>query len=162
IALHRIISVSGYMAPEYAMQGLFSIKSDVFSFGVLLLEIICGRKNNSFHLQEHGESLLTLAWKLWSEGRSLELTDPSIKESCDAIQVVKCIHIGLLCVQEDPIDRPTMLPMVHMLGANTIPLTRPSLPAFSVGRNVRTLNPISLIHKTSIVNEVTLSDVSPR
>ncbi|KAK2630975.1 hypothetical protein EUGRSUZ_L03619 [Eucalyptus grandis] len=81
------------MALEYAMQGLFSVKLDVFSFGVLLLEMI-----------KHGESLLTLAWKLWFEGRSLELTDPSIKESCDAVQVVKCIHIGLLCVQEDPID----------------------------------------------------------
>ncbi|KAL3727606.1 hypothetical protein ACJRO7_032359 [Eucalyptus globulus] len=150
------------MALEYAMQGLFSVKSDVFNFGVLLLEMISGRKNNGFHLQEHGESLLTLAWKLWSEGRSLELTDPSIKESCHAVQVVKCIHIGLLCIQEDPIDRPTMSPVVHMLGADTTPLTRPSLPAFSVRRNVRTLNPIGLIHKTSTVNEVTLSDVSPR
>ncbi|KAL3727587.1 hypothetical protein ACJRO7_032340 [Eucalyptus globulus] len=150
------------MAPEYVMQGLFSVKSYVFSFGVLLLKMISGRKNNGFHLQEHGESLLTLAWKLWSEGQSLELTDASIKESCDAVQVVKCIHIGLLCVQEDPIDRPTMSPVVHMLGADTIPLTRPSLPAFLVGRNVKTLNPISLIHKTSTVNEVTLSNVSPR
>ncbi|KAL3727588.1 hypothetical protein ACJRO7_032341 [Eucalyptus globulus] len=159
---NKVVGTYGYMAPEYAMQGLFSVKSDVFSFGVLLLEMISGRKNNGFHLQEHGESLLTLAWKLWSKGQSLELTDPSIKESCDAVQVVKCIHIGLLCVQEDPIDRPTMSPVVHMLGADTIPLTRPSLPAFSIRRNVRTLNPIGLIHKTSIVNEVTLSDVSPR
>lgn len=47
------------MAPEYAMEGLFSIKSDVFSFGVLLLEIISGKKNNGFHLAERGESLLT-------------------------------------------------------------------------------------------------------
>ncbi|KAL3727578.1 hypothetical protein ACJRO7_032332 [Eucalyptus globulus] len=159
---NKVVGTYGHMVPEYAMQALFSVKSNVFSFGVFLLEIISGRKNNGFHLQEHGENLLTHAWKLWSEGRSLELTDPSIKESCDAVHVVKCIHIGLLCVQEDPIDRPTMLPVVHMLGANTIPLTRPSLPAFSVGRNVRTLNPIGLIHKTSIVNEVTLSDVSPR
>ncbi|XP_039156067.1 cysteine-rich receptor-like protein kinase 8 [Eucalyptus grandis] len=159
---NRVVGTYGYMAPEYAMQGLFSVKLDVFSFGVLLLEMISGRKNNGFHIQEHGESLLTLTWKLWSEGRSLELTDPSIKESCDAVQVVKCIHIGLLCVQEDPIDRRTMSHVVHMLGADTIPLIRPSLPAFSVGRNVRTLNPINLIHKTSTVNEVTLSDVSPR
>ncbi|KAK3430265.1 hypothetical protein EUGRSUZ_E01789, partial [Eucalyptus grandis] len=159
---NRVVGTYGYMAPEYAMQGLFSVKSDVFSFGVLLLEMISGRKNNGFHLQEHGESLLTLAWKLWSDGRGLELTDPSIKEPCDGVQVVKCIHIGLLCVQEDPTDRPTMSLVVHMLGADTIPLTRPSLPAFSVGRDVRTLNPIGLIHKTSTVNEVTLSDVSPR
>ncbi|KAF8029026.1 hypothetical protein BT93_E1641 [Corymbia citriodora subsp. variegata] len=159
---NRVVGTYGYMAPEYAMEGLFSVKSDVFSFGVLLLEMISGRKNNGFHLQEHGESLLTFAWKLWYEGRGLELTDPSIKESCDGVQVLKCIHIGLLCVQEDPADRPTMSLVVHMLGADTIPLTRPSLPAFSVGRDVKTLNPICLIHKTSTINEVTLSDVSPR
>jgi len=46
------------MAPEYAMEGLFSVKSDVFSFGVLVLEIITGNKNSGFHLLEHGQSLL--------------------------------------------------------------------------------------------------------
>ncbi|KAF8029063.1 hypothetical protein BT93_E1666 [Corymbia citriodora subsp. variegata] len=172
---NRVVGTYGYMAPEYAMEGLFSVKSDVFSFGVLLLEMISGRKNNGFHLQEHGESLLTFsplffnmksenfvwlslltslskwqAWKLWSE------------ESCDGVQVLKCIHIGLLCIQDKLADRPTMSLVVHMLGANTIPLTRPSLPAFSVGRDVITINPISVIHKISTVNEVTLSDVSPR
>ncbi|KAL3739509.1 hypothetical protein ACJRO7_020857 [Eucalyptus globulus] len=159
---NRVVGTYGYMAPEYAMEGLFSVKSDVFSFGVLLLEIISGRKNNGFHLREHGESLLTFAWKLWSEGRGLELTDPSIKESCDGVQVLKCIHISLLCVQEDPADRPTMSLVVHMLGGDTIPLTQPSQPAFSVGRDVKTLDPISLIHKASTTNEVSLSDVSPR
>ena len=53
-----LICNSGYMAPEYAMEGLFSVKSDVFSFGVLVLEIICGRKNSGFYLSEHGQTLL--------------------------------------------------------------------------------------------------------
>ena len=48
---------SGYMAPEYARQGDFSIKSDVFSFGVLVLEIICGQSNNSFKNVENGENV---------------------------------------------------------------------------------------------------------
>ncbi|KAL3575986.1 hypothetical protein D5086_021269, partial [Populus alba] len=56
---NRIVGTYGYMAPEYAMAGLFSVKSDVFSFGVLLLEIISGKKNVGFHLSEEGESLLT-------------------------------------------------------------------------------------------------------
>ncbi|KAK8282711.1 hypothetical protein V6Z12_D08G045500 [Gossypium hirsutum] len=56
---NRVVGTYGYMAPEYAMEGLFSVKSDVFSFGVLLLEIISGKRNNGFHLSECGESLLT-------------------------------------------------------------------------------------------------------
>jgi serine/threonine protein kinase len=55
-----LVLSSGYMAPEYVIEGLFSIKSDVFSFGVLLLEIISGKRNNKkFYLSEHGQSLLT-------------------------------------------------------------------------------------------------------
>jgi hypothetical protein len=46
------------MAPEYAMAGFFSVKSDVFSFGVLLLEIIYGKRNGEFFLSEHMQSLL--------------------------------------------------------------------------------------------------------
>jgi len=50
--------INGYMAPEYAMQGFFLVKSDVFSFGVLVLETIRGRKNNGFYVSEHDETLL--------------------------------------------------------------------------------------------------------
>ncbi|XP_030474797.2 cysteine-rich receptor-like protein kinase 10 [Syzygium oleosum] len=134
---NRVVGTYGYMAPEYAMVGLFSVKSDIFSFGVLLLEIISGQKNNGFHLREHCESLLTFAWKLWSEGRGLELIDPLIKESCDEVEVLKCIHIGLLCVQEDPVDRPAMSLVVHILGGDTITLNRPLQPAFSIGRDAK-------------------------
>ncbi|XP_056158511.1 cysteine-rich receptor-like protein kinase 44 [Syzygium oleosum] len=146
------------MAPEYTMGGQFYVKLDVFSFGVLLLEIVSGQKNNAF--QEHGESLLTSAWKLWSEGQGLALIDPLIKESCDGVEVLKCIQIGLLCVQEKLEDRPIMSSVVHMLGGDTNSLPRPLLPAFLVGRDVRTLDPIG--EEASTVNEATVSDVSPR
>ncbi|CAL5344591.1 unnamed protein product [Camellia sinensis] len=72
----RIVGSYGYMAPEYAMKGLFSVKSDVFSFGIILLEIISGKKNSGFHLFKHGHSLLSFAWNLWSEARGVELIDP--------------------------------------------------------------------------------------
>ncbi|KAF8391475.1 hypothetical protein HHK36_023780 [Tetracentron sinense] len=53
-----LVPNSGYMAPEYAMEGQFSVKSDVFSFGVILLEIISGKKTNGFYNSAHGQSLL--------------------------------------------------------------------------------------------------------
>ncbi|KAL3739504.1 hypothetical protein ACJRO7_020852 [Eucalyptus globulus] len=159
---NRVVGTYGYMAPEYAMQGLFSVKSDVFSFGVLLLEIVSGRKNNGFHLQEEGESLLTFAWKLWSEGRVLELIDPLINESCDEVEVLKCIHVGLLCVQEDPADRPAMSLVVHILGGDTITLGQPSQPAFSVGRKVKKLDRFGHTQEASTVNGITISVVTAR
>ncbi|GLT48443.1 hypothetical protein SLA2020_220680 [Shorea laevis] len=159
---NRVIGTYGYMAPEYAMEGLFSVKSDVFSFGVLLLEIISGKKNKGFHLLEYGESLLTFAWKLWSKGQGMEMIEPLLLQSCVASEVLKCVHIGLLCVQEDPADRPTMSSVIVMLVGETITLPKPTEPAFSVGRVVAEPVLPSLDNIVNSVNEVTLSNLSPR
>ncbi|XVE53974.1 hypothetical protein DITRI_Ditri03aG0045400 [Diplodiscus trichospermus] len=158
----RVVGTYGYMAPEYAMEGFFSIKSDVFSFGVLLLEIVSGKRNNGFHLSERGESLLTFAWKLWSKGRGMELIDPRIDQSFVATEVLKCINIGLLCVQEDPADRPTMSSVVVMLGSETITLPQPTEPAFSIGRVVAEPTQHTPNDGLCSVNEVTVSNISPR
>ncbi|RYR32487.1 hypothetical protein Ahy_A10g047047 isoform D [Arachis hypogaea] len=128
----RVMGTYGYMAPEYAMEGLYSVKSDVFSFGVLLLEIIAGKRNSGFYLSDHGQSLLS--WKLWCEGECLELVDPILENTYIRSEVIRCIHIGLLCVQEDAIDRPTMSTVVVMLASETMTLPNPNHPAFSVGR----------------------------
>ncbi|KAH9782630.1 retrovirus-related pol polyprotein from transposon RE1 [Citrus sinensis] len=149
---NRVVGTFGYMAPEYAMEGLFSVKSDVFSFGVLLLEIISGRKDTRFYLYEQGQSLLTYTWKLWCEGNAQGLKQSFILE-----ELLKRIHIGLLCVQEDPADRPTMSLVVVMLATDTITLPQPTQPAFSVGR-VKSSSDL----KVCSANEVTLSTVSPR
>ncbi|XLT31694.1 hypothetical protein HN873_062986, partial [Arachis hypogaea] len=69
------------------------------------------------------------AWKLWSEGRSLELVDESLGDSVDEAQVLRCIHIGLLCVQERPEQRPNMSSVIHMLNDDK-PLAPPKQPAF--------------------------------
>ncbi|XWS15619.1 hypothetical protein CRYUN_Cryun34aG0016900 [Craigia yunnanensis] len=159
---NRVVGTYGYMAPEYAMEGLFSVKSDVFSFGVLLLEIISGKRNSGFHLWERGESLLTFAWKLWSKGQGMELIDPLLAQSCVVAEVLKCIHIGLLCVQEDPADRPTMSSVIVMLGSETIVLPLPEEPAFSVGRFVSAPTQSTPNDGVCTVNEVTISIVSPR
>ncbi|KAJ4840529.1 hypothetical protein Tsubulata_027341 [Turnera subulata] len=158
---NTIMGTYGYMAPEYAMGGLFSVKSDVFSFGVLLLEIISGRRNNSFHLSEEGESLLTFAWKLWSKSKGLELVDPLLLKSSVPTEALKCIQIGLLCVQEDPADRPNMSSVVVMLRSDTISLPLPREPAFSVGRVAGRASQSSS-DKVWSLNDVTVTKLLPR
>ncbi|KAK2978983.1 hypothetical protein RJ640_017547 [Escallonia rubra] len=125
---NRVVGTYGYMSPEYAMEGLFSTKSDVFSFGVLLLEIISGRKNSSYY-KENSVNLIGHVWDLWREGRALEAADPSLGESYQAHEVLRCIHIGLLCVQEFANDRPSMSEVAFMLCHETT-LSSPTQPAF--------------------------------
>ncbi|THG12265.1 hypothetical protein TEA_020797 [Camellia sinensis var. sinensis] len=72
----RVVGTYGYLAPKYAMDGLFSVKSDVLSYGVILLEIISGKRNSGFYLTEHAPTLLAYAWRLWSDGKELEFLDP--------------------------------------------------------------------------------------
>ncbi|KAF7836271.1 cysteine-rich receptor-like protein kinase 10 [Senna tora] len=158
----RVMGTYGYMSPEYAMEGLFSVKSDVFSFGVLLLEIITGKRNSGFYLSEHGQSLLIYTWKLWCDGKYLELLDPVLEDTYIASDVLKCVHIGLLCVQEDAADRPTMSLVVVMLASDTMTLPNPKKPAFSVGRMTKDDSSTSKTSKDPSVNEVTVSHIVPR
>ncbi|XP_059624155.1 G-type lectin S-receptor-like serine/threonine-protein kinase At1g11410 isoform X1 [Cornus florida] len=125
---NRVVGTYGYMSPEYAMEGLFSIKSDIFSFGVVVLEIICGRKNSSYN-QENFQNLIGHVWDLWRKGESLDIVDSSLGESYQTHQVLRCIHIALLCVQEQANDRPTMSAVVVML-CNETSLPLPKQPAF--------------------------------
>ncbi|KAM1485457.1 hypothetical protein TB1_036307 [Malus domestica] len=130
----RIVGTYGYMAPEYAMEELYSVKSDVFSFGVLLLEIITGRRNFlGFHRTNCKPTLIGYAWQLWNETKGLELMDPLLKDSCSPNEFLRYMHIGLLCVQEDANNRPTMSSVVLMLKSETIILPRPEKPAFFTG-----------------------------
>ncbi|XP_022140076.1 cysteine-rich receptor-like protein kinase 10 [Momordica charantia] len=125
----RIVGTNGYMAPEYAMHGKFSVKSDVFSFGILVLEIVSGEKNNSFQQGENPDDLLSYAWKNWSAGTPLNVVDPIIRggSSCE---MKKCINIGLLCAQENSADRPTMETVLLMLsGGDSVILPILSPPA---------------------------------
>ncbi|XP_050288730.1 cysteine-rich receptor-like protein kinase 15 isoform X2 [Quercus robur] len=154
----RVVGTYGYMAPEYAMEGLFSVKSDVFSFGVILLEIISRKRNNRFYLTQHASTLLAYAWRLWNEGKDLEIVDPLLMESCQTSEVQRCIQIGLLCVQEDPTDRPTMSIVVALLGSESMELSPPRQPALSVGNVV----PSGLSSTAPSVNELTVSIISPQ
>uniref|UniRef100_A0A2N9I7W2 non-specific serine/threonine protein kinase n=1 Tax=Fagus sylvatica TaxID=28930 RepID=A0A2N9I7W2_FAGSY len=115
---NRVVGTYGYMAPEYAIDGQFSVKSDVFSFGILLLEILSGKKNRaSFHV-DHNLNLVGHAWKLWKEGKPLELIDTCLEDTCIQSEIVRCLHISFLCLQQQPEDRPNMSYVVMMLRMN--------------------------------------------
>ncbi|XP_044504520.1 cysteine-rich receptor-like protein kinase 10 isoform X1 [Mangifera indica] len=137
---NRIVGTYGYMSPEYAMHGQFSVKSDVYSFGVLVLEIITGKKNNNFYQTDDAEDLVSYVWKHWVDGTPLQLLDSTLTDSYSRNEVIRCIHMGLLCVQEDPADRPTMATIVLMLNSYSITLPAPQQPAFVLGnrRNAST------------------------
>ncbi|XP_048434061.1 receptor-like serine/threonine-protein kinase SD1-8 isoform X3 [Pyrus x bretschneideri] len=133
---NRVVGTYGYMSPEYARYGHFSEKLDVFSFGVLLLEIVSGKKNAAFYRFEHSPTLAGWAWELWKDGRGMEVIDESVRETCRLDEALKCIHVGFLCVQEAPADRPTMSSVILMLQGNESTSLPPSKePAFSTHRN---------------------------
>ena len=159
---------SGYMSPEYAMNGHFSVKSDIYSFGVLILEILSGKKISAFGQSDTAEDLLSYvsethilelifcyyflyinfkskgkeidilkiltklmqAWKHWSNVSYFDVLDSDMRDSCSRNEVIQCIHFGLLCVQENPADRPSMATIVLMLNSDTVTLPSPQKPPF--------------------------------
>ncbi|TYJ30446.1 hypothetical protein E1A91_A06G130400v1 [Gossypium mustelinum] len=140
---NRVVGTYGYMAPEYAMEGLFSIVS--------------GKRNNGL--------IPCYAWKLRSKGKGMELMDKHLVESSVPNEVLKCIQIGLLCVQSDPADRPTMSTVVaifQQLGSDTITVPLPAKPALYVGRFIAESVEPNSSDKICSVNEVTISNMSPR
>jgi serine/threonine protein kinase len=150
------------MAPEYAMCGQYSIKSDVFSFGVLVLEIVTGRRNSGSYDSDNDVDLLNLVsmkdfvksqniiliirlkiifhhmeqvWDHWIRGNVINLIDPSLGDHPPIEQMLKCIHIGLLCVQRKPTARPTMSSVNIMLNSSTVRLPSLTMPALCIQDN---------------------------
>jgi len=101
-------------------------------------------------------------WKLWCEGKSWEFVDPIQRKSYIESEVMKCVHIGLLCVQEDAADRPTMSTIVLMLGSDTMVLPKPKKPAFSVGRMFNDGDSTSKSYTDNSINELTITSFIPR
>nr|XP_027095571.1 G-type lectin S-receptor-like serine/threonine-protein kinase At4g27290 [Coffea arabica] len=131
----RVVGTYGYISPEYAVDGYFSTKLDVFSFGVLVLEIVSGKKNRGFSHPDHHHNLLGHAWLLYKEGRCPELIDNHLSVSCHLYEVIRSIHVGLLCVQQSPDDRPSMSSVVFMLaGDGSLPF--PKEPGYFTERNL--------------------------
>ncbi|KAK2644340.1 hypothetical protein Ddye_019535 [Dipteronia dyeriana] len=115
-------------------QGGF-VKSDVISFGVLVLELVSGQKRSCYDTKEEIECLLTHAYKKWDEGTASNIIDPTLKEG-SRNEMMKCIHIGLLCVQESISDRPTIASVFHMLNSNSVTFPEPAKPGFFMKSSV--------------------------
>ncbi|KAI5677819.1 hypothetical protein M9H77_08769 [Catharanthus roseus] len=132
----RVAGTNGYMAPEYVMHGRLTVKADVFSFGVVVLELISGKKNSTFN-QDDCPNLLEWAYKLYKKGKSLDMMDDSMAPSANPDQVAVCIQIGLLCTQSEPQLRPNMRRVVVMLSRKPGTLDEPTRPGYP-GRYRRT------------------------
>ncbi|KAL8509729.1 hypothetical protein ACS0TY_016802 [Phlomoides rotata] len=159
----RVVGTYGYMAPEYAIAGNFSVKSDIFSMGVLLLEIVSGKKNRGFECSnDHFHSLLGHAWLLWKENKTLELMDECLKDTFVETEVNRCIHVGLLCVQNFAEDRPVMSSVLFMLGNNEAILPEPREPGFFIGRGSSPEKSVASPNLMSERNTITISDLEAR
>ncbi|CAL9006079.1 unnamed protein product [Prunus brigantina] len=132
---NRVVGTYGYMSPEYAVDGIFSMKSDVFSFGVILLEMLSRKKNRGFSYPDHHLNLLGYAWILWIEDKALELINKTLRDSCTISEVLRCLHVALLCVQRVPEDRPSMSSVVLILSSD-VTLPPPKQPGFYTERSV--------------------------
>ncbi|THU75076.1 hypothetical protein C4D60_Mb04t40090 [Musa balbisiana] len=154
-SLDAILFGYGYMSPEYAMDGIFSVKSDVFSFGVLVLEIVSGKRNRGVYHSAPQLNLLGYAWSLWKEGRASELVDESMGYSFPMAEALRCLKVGLLCVQDRPEHRPTMSSAVLMLGSDGALLPQPRQPGF-----VSTKGPLESDSSASKQDSVSVNDIS--
>ncbi|KAK9209452.1 hypothetical protein WN944_001818 [Citrus x changshan-huyou] len=162
--LNRLLEPSnGYMSPEYALDGLFSIKSDVFSFGILMLETLSGKKNTGVYNAD-SFNLLGYAWDLWKDDKFHELIDPVIlQDEISLPMLVRYINVALLCVQENAADRPTMSDIVSIINNEHLELPSPKEPAFTKGINVKnSSHSNSGVSKLCSVNDVTVSLVYSR
>lgn len=149
----RIAGTTGYLAPEYALGGQLTKKADVYSFGVLILEIISGKSSSRTQWDGSHKSLLEWAWQLHEDEKWLELVDPEMEEFPEK-EVIKYIKVALFCTQAAARRRPLMTQVVDMLSKeiqlNDKQLTAPGLFNYDAGEtSQKKSNPESLVYHTS-------------
>ncbi|KAI9123749.1 hypothetical protein K1719_005049 [Acacia pycnantha] len=161
----------GYMSPKYLKFGLFSEKSDVFSFGVIVLEIISGKNINSHdesHESQYAGGLLSDAWKHWRGENLIAILDSSLTGTWSDSEIMRCIHIGLLCVQGNPQVRPSMNKVVKYLSNDSMKLPIPHEPAFFLHSKMEEVETSRAMeaqlsgHNQYSINEISESVLFPR
>ncbi|CAL5391018.1 unnamed protein product [Camellia sinensis] len=158
---NKVVGTHGYISPEYAVHGVYSVKSDVFSFGVLVLEILSGKRNTEFRHSDRHLNLLGHAWKLYIEGRPLELVDSLARGSWCECEVLRSIHVGLLCVQQYQENRPSMSAVTMMLGGEGA-MPHPKQPAFFGEGSPQGVDSSSESKNICSTNEVTITELKAR
>ncbi|KAG6495908.1 hypothetical protein ZIOFF_043739 [Zingiber officinale] len=126
----RFAGTLGYCAPEYAMRGELSAKADIYSFGVIVLEIICCRTNTDLSLPIEMQYLPEYTWKLYERSRLNEIVDPKLLEGAVEKEVLQVCQIALLCLQPYPDLRPPMSEIVAMLTCRAEISSTPVKPTF--------------------------------
>ncbi|CAA7033710.1 unnamed protein product [Microthlaspi erraticum] len=116
----------GYLAPDHIRTGKATTATDVFAFGVLVLEVACGRRPIEIQNQRSERVLLVdLVFGFWNEGNILDAKDPNLGTECDQREVEMVLKLGLLCSHSDPLSRPTMRQVLNYLNGDAM------LPDFS-------------------------------
>ncbi|XP_071698934.1 probable LRR receptor-like serine/threonine-protein kinase At1g53420 [Rutidosis leptorrhynchoides] len=117
----RIAGTFGYMAPEYAMRGYLTDKADVYSYGIVLLEIMSGMANFCDRAKENQFVLHDTAVALKKSGNLLDLVDPKLGSAYDLQEMMTFINVALVCTASSLTDRSTMSSIVSMLEGRICP-----------------------------------------
>ncbi|KAK8963394.1 putative leucine-rich repeat receptor-like serine/threonine-protein kinase [Platanthera guangdongensis] len=156
----RVAGTTGYLAPEYAINGQLTKKADIYSFGILVLEIISGRSSSKPHWFD--KVLLEWTWDLYEEGKLAELVDPSLGDY-PLEDVLRYIKVALFCTQSSSGRRPSMPEVLRMLSKpitlNDKELTRPSI--FQESTTSGKSKP-DFSTSVSSVHEVSYTELDPR
>ncbi|XP_031284706.1 G-type lectin S-receptor-like serine/threonine-protein kinase SRK [Pistacia vera] len=158
----RIVGTYGYVPPEYVRKGIYSMKYDVYSYGVLLLQIISGKRTACYYGSNENLTLLEYGYELWREGEGMEFFDSSLDDSSSPLKLKRCMQVALLCVQENPAERPTMLKVYNMLKGEIEDIPSPKKPAFSVKRDEDEDSNCIIKVKIFSVNDATITQPVPR
>ncbi|KAJ4850212.1 Cyclin-dependent kinase 4 [Turnera subulata] len=142
----------GYMAPEYVVRGTLTEKADVYSYGVLVIEVLSGRRNNFF---SHSSSILQMVWNIYRTGRLREAVDPLLRGDFREEEASRVLQVGLLCVQTSAELRPSMSMVVKMLSENH-EIPQPMQPPFLNPRSNSSSSEIS--HYMHPANKDSLSE----
>ncbi|GAA0146197.1 transmembrane signal receptor [Lithospermum erythrorhizon] len=160
-----IAGTLGYLAPEYLAHGQLTEKVDVYSFGVLLLEIVTGRQNNKSKSSEYSDSLINIAWNHFQQRKVEELFDPNLllhnhHNLNVKRELLRVVHVGLLCTQEIPSLRPSMSKALLMLVKKEEPLPAPTNPPFIDERTTEFHDMIDSSNPSDTVNSDSIASIS--